>query len=124
MQAQGLRAYHLLVLCTSARLGASEEYLKSWQLSVDGDTRGGLLAEAWGTSRVDYLEERDASGVFVGVKVRGNNRLFSVSGYVWAHKWDDVAYKHWRLLNRALTFTVDLSGVGCGCNAAVCMCHP
>lgn len=107
----------LLALCASAATG--EALLKSWQLSVDGDTRGGLVAESWGTSRVDYLEERDASGTFVGVKVRGNNRLFSVNDYVWAHKWRDVSYKHWKLLNRALTFTLDLSGVGCGCNAAI-----
>ena len=96
-----------LLLLALSPLAAGEEYLKSWQISMDGDVRGGLVAEAWGTSRVDYLEERDASGTFVGVKVRGNNRLFGVSDYVWAHKWRDVSYKHWKLLNRALTFTVE-----------------
>jgi hypothetical protein len=31
----------------------------------------------------------------------------------------DVAYRKFSLLDRALSFTIDLSAVGCGCNAAV-----
>lgn len=113
--------HRIAVIATiiSASTANSEQNLKSWQLSIDGSTRGGLVAEAWGTSNVEYLDERDSSGVFEGVRVKGSNRLFAISDFVWAHHWHDVSYKHFSLLNRGLTFTLDLSAVGCGCNAAV-----
>lgn len=56
----------------------------------------------------------------LGVRVVGNNRLFVVHDWVWAHTWREVSYRHLMLLNRELSFDIDLSGVGCGCNAAVC----
>lgn len=108
-----------LPLLVATALAAEPKELKSWQLSLDGDIRGGFVAEAWGSSQVSYLEERDSQGVYEGVKVKGNNRLFAISDYVWAHKWRDVSYRHFNLLDRALSFTIDVSNVGCGCNAAV-----
>ena len=35
------------------------------------------------------------------------------------HSWDGVRYEKLFLLGRSLSFTIDLSAVGCGCNAAV-----
>ena len=35
------------------------------------------------------------------------------------HSWDAVEYEKLFLLDRSLSFTIDLSSVGCGCNAAV-----
>ena len=80
----------LLLLAVHTEASADQP-LKSWQVSIDGDVRGGFVSEAWGTSKVDYLEDRDSTGVFTGVKIKGNNRLFVVSDYVWAHTWRDVS---------------------------------
>ena len=110
----------LLALASLAVAARGETHLKAWQVSVDGDVNGGFVAEQWGSNRVDLLEVFDEHGIIEGLAVRGNNRLFAISDYVWAHKWRDVTYKRFAtLVDRALSFTVDLSGVPCGCNAAV-----
>lgn len=93
--------------------------LQSFQLSFDGDTRGGFVAESFGTNKVEVVGDRDEHGVLKGFAVQGNNRLFAVRDYVWAHKWSDVNYRKLDLLGKALSFTVDLSEVPCGCNAAI-----
>jgi hypothetical protein len=85
--------WRLLLLATVR----AELHLRSWQVAIDGDTRGGLVAEQWGSNRVDFMSVYDANGVVEGVSMRGNNRLFAVVDYVWSHKW--------RALLRALART-------------------
>ena len=72
--------------------------LQSFQLSFDGDTRGGFVAESFGTNKVEVVGDRDEHGVLKGFAVQGNNRLFAVRDYVWAHKWSDVNYRKLDLL--------------------------
>ena len=53
---------------------------------------------------------------------RTQNRLFAANKLP-VDKWGAVAYQRLALLNRDLGFDVDLSGVQCGCNAAVYLVH-
>ena len=87
--------------------------LRSWQVAINGDANGGFVGESWGTQNIEVLDEQD------GITMQGANRVYVIEDWVWSHTWREVRYKRLRLLNKAVSFTVDLSGVNCGCNAAI-----
>ena len=83
-------------------------------LIIEGDASGGFVPEFWG----------NVAGVkAVGMTklvVQGNNRLYAVASIPTRPEpeYADITYKKFQLFDRELTFDVDMSGVGCGCNAA------
>ena len=89
----------------------------------DGEERnephslGDLVAEEW--SAVPSESSNDGRGVVI----RGLNRAFLVrpaDAFTAAlRSWREVSFRKLHLLNKRLSFTIDLSSVGCGCNAAV-----
>lgn len=85
--------------------------LGAWPASLDGEQAGHYVAEQWGTNNV--WAESD------GISITGNNRLYMASNNQPPHSWNELSYLQLPLLNRELSFTADLSAVGCGCNAAV-----
>ena len=52
------------------------------------------------------------------LKLKGNNRGYAVKDYK-ATKWPDVKYTKLQLLGKTLSWSTDVSNVGCGCNAAL-----
>ena len=81
----------------------------AFHVAIDGDQSGGFVAESWGVTSQVAAHGPD------GIAVENNNRLFA------AHtlnekEWGTVAYRRFDLLDRDLSFDVDLSGVQCGCN--------
>ena len=83
-------------------------------LIVDGDAHGGFVPEFWGN-----VAGIQAVGM-TKLAVQGNNRIYSLASIPARPEpeYVDVTYKKFHLSNRELTFDVDMSGVGCGCNAA------
>ena len=89
----------------------------------DGEERnephslGDLVAEEW--SAVPSESSNDGRGVVI----RGLNRAFLVrpadASTAALRSWREVSFRKLHLLNKRLSFTIDLSSVGCGCNAAV-----
>ena len=53
------------------------------------------------------------------VHVTGNNKLYLVEDFFNLMDWPLVSYQKLHLLGKVLSFTVDLSSIGCNCNAAV-----
>ena len=77
---------------------------------------GVIVAEEWGANP---LSSRDA-GTFV--EVIGNNRAFLASesrGASDITTWEEISFRKLKLLGHELSFTIDLSRVECGCNAAI-----
>ena len=80
---------------------------------------GVLVAEEWGTNSIYSLEDHRS------ISVSGNNRLFLAApdaagaADFGMRTWADVTFRKLRLLDKELSFTIDLSHVNCGCNAAV-----
>ncbi|EOD22080.1 hypothetical protein EMIHUDRAFT_240500 [Emiliania huxleyi CCMP1516] len=103
------------LLAPTLAVGAWSPTLTAWSLPIGGSSgAGGFVGEAWGkVGNVQALRER--------LTVRGNNRLYAVAEIPSKErpKWSDFSYLRLPLLNRRLAFEVDLSAVGCGCNAAV-----
>ena len=103
------------LLAPTLAVGAWSPTLTAWSLPIGGSSgAGGFVGEAWGkVGNVQALRER--------LTVRGNNRLYAVAEMPSKErpKWSDFSYLRLPLLNRRLAFEVDLSAVGCGCNAAV-----
>jgi hypothetical protein len=83
-------------------------------VTIDDEVEGGFVAEPWGK----HVQVAAASSE--AIQVQNNNRLFAVRtlGSVGGNKddWSTVEYRHFELLNREISFDVDLSGVPCGCN--------
>ena len=100
----------ILLLLAASR---AEKHLKAWQVSIDGDVKGGFVAEEWGSNRIVQTEPFDSHAVETGITITGNNRCFAISDYVWGHQWRELSYRHFQLTNKMLSFTVDLSGVSC-----------
>ena len=74
---------------------------------------GGLLLEDEGAGPWDSDRGRDGSSI----TLRGNQRGYLVLRR--AAYWQDAQFDRLRLISKTLRFTVDVSGVECGCNAAV-----
>ncbi|KAL1526510.1 hypothetical protein AB1Y20_015220 [Prymnesium parvum] len=73
----------------------------------------GFVVEPYGSQAVS-----SQGGV---LSVTGNNRVYLVEDEWTADHfdWKEVRYKMLRLAGKTLSFTVDLSNVGCGCDASV-----
>ena len=99
--------------------------LPSWPLDIRvcAHERGGscacklpgtLVGESWSSKRVRAFDRGR------GAAIIGGSRAFYSKAVLGTHNsWDAVQYEKLFLLGRSLSFTVDLSEVGCGCNAAV-----
>ena len=72
---------------------------------------GGLVQEPGGKGTLTGQSYSTAT-------LHGSNREYLVNDTS-QHSWAQVRYRHLNLLGKTLTFTVDVSGVGCGCNAAL-----
>ena len=72
-----------------------------------------MLLEEWATPWDRHVASSDGTSV----KLRGNQRAYLTTGF--ARSWQQVRYEKLRLLSKTLRFTLDVSQVGCGCNAAV-----
>ncbi|KAL1522908.1 hypothetical protein AB1Y20_017873 [Prymnesium parvum] len=74
------------------------------------DRGGGVVFERFGAD--------DVTGARQAITLRGNQR-----GYLALKpatlRWADIEYDRLHLLGQTLHVTVDVSGVGCGCNAAL-----
>jgi hypothetical protein len=94
--------------------------LKSWPFMLDGgprtnnDDEPGFTAEKWGTNNV----QTESTDEHRTITVRGNNRVYAVED-INVRDWAEVRYHKFPILDKQLSFSVDLSGVKCGCNAAV-----
>lgn len=82
------------------------------EVHTGGSEFSGLMAENYGGSSESMMAG-------AGVRVQGNNKLYLVQDWLNLMSWEQVTYQKLFLLGSTLTFTVDLSGVGCDCNAAV-----
>lgn len=72
----------------------------------------GLAAEPFGSQR---LSSRNGS-----LSIVGNNRAYLVEDVIASRSgWNEATYARLRLLGRELRFSLDLSRVGCGCDASV-----
>lgn len=77
-----------------------------------GQRGGGMLLETWsGPWASGQLTDGQS------ITLRGSQRAYLVRGD--AYYWEDVQYDKLRLLGRTIQVTVDMSGVGCGCNGAI-----
>ncbi|KAL1526280.1 hypothetical protein AB1Y20_014998 [Prymnesium parvum] len=61
--------------------------------------------------------EGTIQGTQTKLSVAGNVRAYWVNDST-KHSWAQISYKKFNVLGKALQFTVDMSGVDCGCNAA------
>lgn len=103
----------LLLLSMAAPLaagqGAATECVGPLPLTVDGET------ETW-----SVITNAGASGISTSnssLSMAHNDRAYLVSQCLMAFS-PDLYAKNWKLLGRALNFSVDLSSAGCACNVA------
>ena len=98
-------------------------HLPSWpvHLSMCGhDTQGRCAArlpgffvgEAWSSQKSRSIDNGR------GLAMIGTSRVYFAKPGV-NKQWYDVKYEKLFLMGRSLSFDLDLSAVGCGCNAAV-----
>ena len=82
----------------------------------DDATLGVLVAEEWSAKPTIGSDGRAFS-------LRGSSRLFLASDDSFTpatvRSWREVSYQKLMLRDRRLSFSVDFSRVGCGCNAAI-----
>ena len=79
----------------------------------------GFVAEPYGTQSIEATEGSWTSAA--SFSVTGNNRAYLVED-TWTalnFDWPQVSYKMLELAGKTLSFTLDVSGVGCGCDASV-----
>jgi hypothetical protein len=83
----------------------------------NGVQLGAMVQEEWAEGTV-----RTTDGGR-GLLVRGNSRSFLVRADSSMHAgpvlWTDLSFEKLKLLGQQLAFTIDMSQVGCGCDAAV-----
>ena len=78
---------------------------------------GWLVAEQWSAQ-----PRAISSPHSHGITLTGSSRVFlgdNVMDSMEAAEWSQIAYRKLDLLGKTLSFDIDLSKVGCGCNAAV-----
>jgi hypothetical protein len=113
------RVVALLLLLHPHPIPASGVF-KSWPFMLDSgprtnnDDEPGFTAEKWGTNNV----QTESTDEHRTITVRGNNRVYAVED-INVRDWAEVRYHKFPILDKQLSFSVDLSGVKCGCNAAV-----
>jgi len=115
-----------------ASSGASSEVLSSrlptWPLDIAlcahekgsacaGRLSGVFVGESWSSKRTRTFD----NGRDRGIAMVGSNRAFYAKQPTSGNRvaWNTVEYEKFFLFDHALSFTIDLSSVGCGCNAAV-----
>jgi hypothetical protein len=79
---------------------------------------GRFVGESWSEKKSRSVDNGK------GIAVIGSSRLFYAQGGeegLTPKQWRDVEYEKLFLVDKSLSFTIDLSDVPCGCNAAVCM---
>ena len=78
---------------------------------------GDAVVEEWSTVPLQSVDDG------LGLTVRGLSRAYLARPSILAagalRSWREVSFRKLRLLDESLSFTADLSQVGCGCNAAV-----
>ena len=87
------------------------------EINTGGSEFSGFVAENYGGS--SESKRTMMAGATDVLHVTGNNKLYLVEDWLNLMGWDKVSYQKLFLLGSTLSFTVDLSGVGCDCNAAV-----
>lgn len=85
-------------------------HVKSGNGQCAGRMPGAFVGETWSSTKSRAVDGGR------GVAVIGSSRMFFAKPGA-GKQWYDVKYEKLFLLGRALSFTVDLSSVGCGCNA-------
>jgi len=87
----------------------------TWPLAFNGNSLAGVVSEDFGTHQVSSVNGR--------LTITGSNRLYLVDDWTttaeWSRDWTKVSYTHLPIASKLLRFEVDVSGVDCGCNAAV-----
>ena len=102
------------LLATRLMLASAGPPLPAWRVAIDDSLTSGFVGERWGSTDTCKAFGLD------GFKVQGNNRAYAIQAFPdQTGDWGTFEYLRMPLLNRALQFEVDLSKVGCGCNAAV-----
>ena len=110
-----------VLLLLAAKSTSASEMLKSWPLFLNSGPRTdfysspGFTAEKWGSNLIDTSGEPGEDRI---LNVQGNNRLYAVED-INVRDWPEVRFHKFDILNKEITFTVDLSNVACGCNAAI-----
>jgi len=107
----------------------SGQRLPSWPMPVghcfDAERKncksssGSWVGESWTESKKTRAIDEQR-----GLAIQGSTRMFytplvGVSSKAGKLQWQDVRYEKFDLLGKSLSFTIDLSEVPCGCNAAV-----
>jgi hypothetical protein len=93
--------------------------LTGWEHGISGSSLGFLVAEEWSERPIALSDEGRA------VTLSGGSRAFLGSDAddafapATTHSWMDISFRQLSLLDQQLSFTVDFSKVGCGCNGAV-----
>ena len=101
--------------------------LPSWKVPIricddaacrtSNEMSGYFVGESWSDPKTRVIDRGK------GIAVTGSSRMFygrnKHSGSTGPKQWMDVEYEHLHLIGKSLSFTIDLSGVRCGCNAAV-----
>lgn len=112
----------VLLLCrVQPTIGSN--LIKSWPLPLNSGPRNdfynepGFAGEKWGTNAVQTAEDPWQEGRRA-ITVTGNNRLYAVED-INVRDWPEVRYHKFPVLDKEISFTVDLSQVNCGCNAAI-----
>ena len=78
---------------------------------------GFFVGEPWSETKATRVIDRGK-----GLAVAGSSRLYLAAplpGGLAPAQWMDVQYQHFHLVGKSLSFTIDLSNVACGCNAAL-----
>ena len=104
----------MLLHALLAAATATPPTLSSYRVDIDGNTVGGFVSEP-------YQSNAEETPTHDGLAMRSNNKLYAANTL--GSEWSGVSYHKLGLLNRELSFDVDLSGVQCGCNAAVYLAH-
>ena len=107
----------LYVACWSSAAATLRKVpLHGVENGAENEVLGLMVAEEWAAAPVVSLEQKSK------IMLMGSSRAFlgssSMSSYP-AARWERIKYRKLHLLGHALKFSVDLSRVGCGCNAAV-----
>lgn len=108
-------ALHVLLVLLIRNTRCSD-MLRTWPLWLNGDSAGGFVGEKWGTNKVETTGSLVAEAIDTNLTLSGNNRIYAVDNLRFPpREWREVTYARLPLYNKELTFTVDMSGVNCGC---------
>ena len=99
----------------SVRPAPAGDSSNSWLATLPfGPFAGGGLVQEVFPQGMGKLEPRGQAGA----ALRGSNRAYLVADAT-QHTWSSIEYTKLNLLGKTVSFTVDVSGANCGCNAAL-----